>query len=92
MGVGVDGSTPVISGAFIFRLVDSIGMPLDLLIQELKDKHLAFDMLGFIQAAKKSKNYTPKRLKALFNENRPIDDDGFDELVDCAIRRAYIDT
>jgi len=64
-GTGIDGTTSVISGAFIFRLVDSIGLPLVIVIQELKDRHLAFDMLGFIQAARKSKNYTPRRLKAL---------------------------
>lgn len=89
VGVGSDGVTPVISGAFIFRLVDSIGLPLDILVQELKEKQFAFDMVGFIQAAKDSKNYTAKRLVALFNENRPHND-GFDELVAAAIKKVYL--
>lgn len=89
VGVGTDGTTPIISGAFIFQLIDSIGLPLDIIIQELKERHLAFDMVGFIQAAKDSTNYTPKRLKALFNENRPVNDENFDELVDLAIRTVF---
>jgi alanyl-tRNA synthetase len=86
VGVGTDGATPIVSGAFIFQLIDSIGLPLDIVVQELKEKCLAFDMVGFIQAAKDSTNYTTKRLKALFNENRPINDENFDKLVDLAIR------
>ena len=64
-------------------------MPLDIIIQELKDRHIAFDVLGFVQAARDSKNYTPKRLVALFNENRPIADDDFDLLIGVVIKRVY---
>lgn len=89
VGVGVDGITPVVSGSRMFRLIDSIGLPLDIVIQELKDRHIAFDVLGFVRAARDSKNYTPKRLTALFTENRPIADDGFDLLIGDVIKRVY---
>lgn len=91
VGKGEDGTSPVVSGLFIFRLVDTIGLPFDIVIQELKDRQIAFDVIGFVQAAKNSKNYTPKRLRALFNENRPIDDKGFDDLIDFVIGKIYGD-
>lgn len=89
VGVGTDGTAFVVNGAFIFQLIDSIGLPFDIIVQECKERQIAFDLLDFIRAARDSKNYTPKRLKALLNENRPTNDAGFDEMVDFTIRKVY---
>jgi alanyl-tRNA synthetase len=65
-GYGQDAVTkeqrPVIAGEHIFKLIDSKGMPLDLVQELLQEHKLAFDVYGFIKAARKSKNYSRERL------------------------------
>lgn len=56
----------VLSGKTVFRIMDSVGLPLDIIVQELRAKGAAFDILDFVKAAKKSGNYnTPKGIGRL---------------------------
>lgn len=79
----------VVSGDFIFKLLDTYGLPLDIIKDMLDEKNLAFDTLGFIQSALNSKNYTVKKLKAILLETKPrgISEDEFLCLIDSAINK-----
>lgn len=61
----------IIKGEFVFKLMDSHGLPFDIILCELKDRGLAFDVMGFIIAAIKSKNFTKKRLTNLLLDHSP---------------------
>lgn len=52
----------VLSGQVIFRLVDSLGFPLDLVQEELKKENYIFDLFEFCFYAKNSKNFSQKKL------------------------------
>ena len=61
---------PVLTGKVIFDMVDSYGFPLDILLLEMEDHQLAFDIKGFILAAKNSGNYENiERLRILLFSN-----------------------
>lgn len=70
-GANADGEQiPVMSGDVIFKFLDSYGLPLDIMLLELESKGLAFDVLGFIKAAKNSGNYeNVDRLRILIFSN-----------------------
>ena len=36
--VGYCGKTPIIDGPFVLYMIDTVGMPFDLVLQELKDR------------------------------------------------------
>ena len=44
----------VVSGKEIFKLVDSIGLPLDVIVMELRDSGDAFNIAEFIESASKA--------------------------------------
>jgi alanyl-tRNA synthetase len=67
----VQDGTQIISGDYVFYLLDTCGVPLDTINQELLDRNLAFDMKGFAISAQKSKNYSSKKLLKLFKANPP---------------------
>lgn len=69
--VGYCGKTTIIDGSFVLYMIDTVGMPFDLVLEELKNRGWRFDVKGFINAALASKNYTEERLKVLFSNNLP---------------------
>lgn len=71
--ISSDGSS-VVSGEFIFKLMDTHGLPFDIIQCELKDRGLAFNVVEFIHAAIKSKNFTRKRLTNLLLDHAPSDE------------------
>lgn len=65
-GCTQDGTTKqVLNGKIVFSMVDSMGIPLDIIMICLEKEGFAFDLLGFLQAAKDSKNYTKEKLRTL---------------------------
>lgn len=61
---------PVLTGKVIFDMVDSYGFPLDILLLEMEDNKLTFDVKGFINAARNSSNYeNVDRLRILLFSN-----------------------
>jgi alanyl-tRNA synthetase len=65
-----DNETPIISGEYIFNMIDSYGFPFYLILELLEENDLGFDVKGFIIKAKTSKNYENKdRLISLFRDN-----------------------
>jgi alanyl-tRNA synthetase len=96
VGYGIDSTTQerrsVIDGEQIFKLMDSQGIPLDFIQEMLKDHNLAFDVPGFILAARKSKNYSREKLTNLLI---PIDNNMSDickKLTQYCIDGAYNDS
>jgi len=53
----------VISGAEIFKLMDTRGLPLEIINEELRIRGLAFNGVEFIEAALASKNFSYERIK-----------------------------
>lgn len=72
----------MISGARIFYIMDSCGMPFDILREELKDKGLVLDTVGFMEAALKSKNYKIKRLKMVMCVQSDMPESLFDHCIE----------
>ena len=62
VGVGPD-DEPIVDGEFIFWMMDSQGMPLEVLNAILADKGMGFDVIGFIQAGLESGNWKPRTLE-----------------------------
>lgn len=60
------------NGATAFYLVDTIGLPLDLLKDELREKHCGFDVLGFVLAAR-SAGWPNKRIRATLCDGAPAE-------------------
>ena len=82
----------VVSGEHIFKLMDSNGLPLDLIQELLQEHKLAFGVPGFITAAHKSKNYSKERLTNLLI---PLDNKMSDQhkaLTQYCIDKAYNDS
>ena len=44
----------MLSGYDIFKLVDTFGLPLEIIVLELRDRKMAFNVAEFIQSAKKA--------------------------------------
>lgn len=82
---------PIIDGKFIFYLVDSVGLPLDIINEELRESGIGFDVEGFIRAAKKSTNYTIKRLKNLFNSEIDNKSEELKSLIIYTINKVYLE-
>ena len=47
-------STKIVDGGKIFKLVDTWGLPLDIIVMELRERGLGFNVLQFAQSAKKA--------------------------------------
>lgn len=59
----VNSTSHKISGKEVFKFLDSYGLPLDIMILEMRKNGLFFDVKEFIEAAHKSKNFeNPHRL------------------------------
>ena len=56
---------PVLDGKTIFRLMDSRGIPLDIIEEILEKEKCAFDILGFCRAVLSSPNMSFKALKSM---------------------------
>ena len=54
----------MISGKAVFRLMDTHGLPLDLINEELRAKELCFNVVEFVEAALASKNFTYEKIKS----------------------------
>ena len=66
---------PVMDGAEVFKLMDSIGLPLDIIRDLLEENKMAFDVRGFIIAARNSKNFTQERLTMLLTRDVANDEE-----------------
>jgi len=53
----------MISGQVVFRLMDTHGLPLDLINEELRSKNLSFNVVEFVEVALASKNFTYEKIK-----------------------------
>lgn len=62
----LDGGNPVFSGEDVFNLMDSHGVPLELTVEALRGK-AAFDLRGFVRAAKASGNYSNEKIKMIID-------------------------
>ena len=75
VGTGTDiasnASRPVLRGEAVFIMMDSQGLPFDFIMDQCKEREWGFDVLGFVCAAHRSKNFTKKRLRDLFILNQP---------------------
>ena len=62
---------PVLSGSYLFTLMDSRGVPFDMLNEILREQQAAFDTREFIQAAHQSKNFSKECLLKLLKMETP---------------------
>ena len=53
----------MISGEAVFRLMDTHGLPLDLINEELRSRQLCFNVVEFVEVALASKNFTYEKIK-----------------------------
>jgi len=53
----------VLSGKNIFKLMDTKGLPLDLITLELRQRQAIFNVVEFVEAALASKNFTYSKIK-----------------------------
>lgn len=70
-GQGSDKIKPVVDGRWIFQLMDTQGLPFDMINEMLKEYGLCFDLGGFLVAAVKSGNFSKRRLHALLDDSFP---------------------
>lgn len=61
----------VISGRWLFFAMDSMGISLDDCVDLLRTNGLAFDVVGLVQAAKHSGNFTLERILSRLEMARP---------------------
>jgi len=62
---------PLMDGADVFRLMDSEGLPLDVIQDLLAEKGMGFNVVGFARAALASGNYGPQRTLELLEQCAP---------------------
>ena len=53
----------MISGEAIFRLMDTHGLPLEVITEELRNKQKCFNVVEFVEVALASKNFSYKTIK-----------------------------
>jgi hypothetical protein len=59
----------ILPGEAMFRLMDSHGLPFSFIEENLHERGGFFDVLGFVEAASKSKNFSSERIyKVLTND------------------------
>jgi len=54
----------MINGKIVFELMDSRGLPLEIIRERLREKGLCFNVIEFIEAAIASKNYSYPKIKS----------------------------
>jgi alanyl-tRNA synthetase len=74
VGLTQDNKT-VVNGSKIFKIMESVGLPLDIILYELKNNDLIVDWIDFYETALKS-NWT---IKTLFDRLEPALSDVYDK-------------
>jgi alanyl-tRNA synthetase len=72
----------IVDGAQIFKLVDSYGLPLEVITDRLREKGMGFNVVEFIQAALDSKNFTYKTIKPRLLDGFEGDKESMSQLLD----------
>ena len=54
----------MLSGQAVFRLMDTHGLPLDFINEELMTHGLCFNVVEFVETALASKNFTYEKIKS----------------------------
>ena len=54
----------MISGEAIFRLMDTHGLPLEVINEELRNKQRCFNVVEFVEVALASKNFSYEKIKS----------------------------
>ncbi|MCJ7828549.1 MAG: hypothetical protein MUP81_02280 [Dehalococcoidia bacterium] len=78
----------MIDGAEIFKLMDTHGLPLEIITELLREKGEAFDVVQFIEAGLFSHNFTYPKLRTRLIE--AIDPQGKDSFIDTLDKVAKI--
>ena len=65
---GTKGGTRILDGNYVFKLVDTHGLPLDIIVLELRDRGEGFDVVEFIKAAYKA-GWKKKRIEWMLKSN-----------------------
>jgi alanyl-tRNA synthetase len=65
----------VVNGHDCFRLVDTFGLPLEVIVNHLREEHdSVIDIVGYVEAALESKNFTYRtllpRLEEVFKDKQ----------------------
>ena len=55
----------MISGKKVFQIMDTHGIPLDIILEQLKDRGLVMNTIEFIESALVNKNFTEKTIKRI---------------------------
>jgi alanyl-tRNA synthetase len=63
-----EAGTPVVSGATVFQWRDTYGIPFETIQMALRQRGMAMDVLGYIEAALTSGNFTHATLRRDFLE------------------------
>ena len=58
----------IMLGHDVFKLMDSCGLPLEIITEQCREKDMYFNVYEFIVSAYKSKNYSIDRLKVILKE------------------------
>lgn len=53
----------MLSGKEIFRIMDTHGLPLEVITEEVRNKQMCFNVVEFVEVALASKNFTYKTIK-----------------------------
>jgi alanyl-tRNA synthetase len=69
IGRGPNGE-PIVNGAEVFKLTDTVGYPLELVTLSLRERGLGFDVPGFMRAARLA-GWSQKRTLARILEGAP---------------------
>lgn len=77
----------IMDGHKMFRIMDSFGLPFEVIVDELALRGMAFNVYEFCQAAAASGNYSAKRLYRLLKAHAPSDEAA--ELSAVAVMKAY---
>ena len=64
----------IMDGAKVFSLMDSEGLPFEVIQDELAHEGMAFNVYEFCQAARASGNYSAPKLFRLLKEHAPSDE------------------
>jgi alanyl-tRNA synthetase len=58
----------VVEGQGCFKLVDTYGLPLEVIYDRLQEYNMCIDVVGYIEAALESKNFTYETVKSRLSE------------------------
>lgn len=66
---------PVLNGELVFWRMDTIGLPLEIINEVLREHSMCFDVVSFVNAAINSKNFTYQTIRKRLREGM-LDDPG----------------